>query len=60
EHRLEQNAGLKIEFDKLLGELRLGNDNEKVKKELKPLTMQMYQNGIISDKEFDQIISQLI
>ena len=45
---------------KLYGELRLGNASAALKKDLKPLSMRLYQKGLISDEEFKDIITALI
>jgi len=50
----------KAEFDKLLAELKLGNDNPKVKSELKKMSIYLFQNNQIGEKDFNKIISQLI
>jgi hypothetical protein len=44
------------EFNKLVGELQLGNDNPSIKSELKRMSIYLYQNGILSEKHFNEII----
>ena len=51
---------LRAEYDKLKGELELGNDNPSIIKQLKVITIDMYSNRLISDKEFKDIIVRLI
>ncbi|KAG6964486.1 hypothetical protein JG687_00005952 [Phytophthora cactorum] len=51
---------LKAEYDKLKGELELGNDNPSIIKQLKSLSVDMYSNRLISDSEFKDIIVRLI
>jgi len=51
---------LKMEYDKLKGELLMGNDNPSILKQLKVVTVDMYSNRLISDNEFKQIITRLI
>ncbi|KAK1933554.1 hypothetical protein P3T76_011768 [Phytophthora citrophthora] len=51
---------LRAEYDKLKGEIELGNDNPSIIKQLKSLTVDMYSNRLIDDKEFKQIISRLL
>jgi len=51
---------LRAEYDKLKGELELGNDNPSIIKQLKSLSIDMYSNRLISDSEFRSIITRLI
>ncbi|GMF66470.1 unnamed protein product [Phytophthora lilii] len=51
---------LRAEYDKLKGELELGNDNSLIIKQLKLLSVDMYSNRLISDSEFKDIIVRLI
>ncbi|CEG47293.1 hypothetical protein F444_20559 [Plasmopara halstedii] len=51
---------LRAEYDKLVGELDLGNDNPSIIKQLKSLSVEMYSNRLISDSEFKSIITRLI
>ncbi|RAW22407.1 hypothetical protein PC110_g21157 [Phytophthora cactorum] len=51
---------LRAEYDKLKGELELGNDNPSIIKQLKSLSVDMYSNRLISDSEFKDIIVRLI
>ncbi|GMF32905.1 unnamed protein product [Phytophthora lilii] len=51
---------LRAEYDKLKGEMELGNDNPSIIKQLKSLTVDMYSNRLIGDKEFKQIITRLL
>ncbi|KAG3232430.1 hypothetical protein PI124_g22488 [Phytophthora idaei] len=51
---------LPAEYDKLKGELELGNDNPSIIKQLKSPSVDMYSNRLISDSEFKDIIVHLI
>ncbi|GMF09435.1 unnamed protein product [Phytophthora lilii] len=51
---------LRAEYDKLKGEIQLGNDNPSIIKQLKSLTVDMYSNRLIDDKEFKEIITRLL
>ncbi|GMF36865.1 unnamed protein product [Phytophthora lilii] len=51
---------LRAEYDKLKGEMELGNDNPSIIKQLKSLTVDMYSNRLIGDNEFKQIITHLL
>ncbi|GMF66337.1 unnamed protein product [Phytophthora lilii] len=51
---------LRAEYDKLKGEMELGNDNPSIIKQLKSLTVDMYSNRLIGDKEFKEIITRLL
>jgi hypothetical protein len=51
---------LRAEYDKLKGEMELGNDNPSIIKQLKSLSIDMYSNRLISDSEFKEIIVRLI
>jgi hypothetical protein len=48
---------LKAEFDKLRGELLLGNNNAHLIKELKALSIDMYSQKLLSDEQFREILS---
>lgn len=47
---------LKAEFNKLRGELILGNDNPSLIKQLKAVSIDMYRNKLITDKDFGEIM----
>jgi hypothetical protein len=51
---------LRAEYDKLKGEIQLGNDNPSIIKQLKSLTVDMYSNRLIDDKEFKEIITRIL
>ncbi|RAW23201.1 hypothetical protein PC110_g20365 [Phytophthora cactorum] len=51
---------LRAEYDKLKGEIELGNDNPSIINQLKSLTVDMYSNRLIDDKEFKEIITRLL
>ncbi|KAE9144418.1 hypothetical protein PF006_g10646 [Phytophthora fragariae] len=51
---------LRAEYDKLKGEMELGNDNPSIIKQLKSLTVDMYSNRMIDDKEFKESITRLL
>ncbi|ETO59172.1 hypothetical protein F444_22451 [Phytophthora nicotianae P1976] len=51
---------LRMEYDKLKGELMLGNDNPSILKQLKVVCVDMYSNKLISDSEFKSIITRLL
>ncbi|CEG41886.1 uncharacterized protein PHALS_03269 [Plasmopara halstedii] len=51
---------LRAEYDKLKGELELGNDAPSIIKQLKSLTVDMYSNHLISDNEFRDIITRIL
>ncbi|GMF27129.1 unnamed protein product [Phytophthora lilii] len=53
-------GSLRMEYDKLKGELMLGNDNPSIIKQLKSITIDMYSNKLISDAEFKDIITRLL
>jgi hypothetical protein len=53
-------TALKMEYEKLKGELMLGNDNQSIIKQLKLVTVDMYSNKLISDAEFKDIITRLL
>lgn len=50
---------LKSEYDKLKGEIELGNDNPSIIKQLKVITVDVYRHKLISDDEFKQMIIRL-
>ena len=51
---------MQMEYEKLKGEVMLGNDNADIRSQLKELLIQMFSNQLISDKEFKQIIAKVI
>jgi hypothetical protein len=51
---------LRAEYDKLKGEIQLGNDNPSIIKQLKSLTVDMYSNRLIDDNEFKEIITRIL
>jgi len=51
---------LKAEFDKLCGEISLGNDNPEMMKELYRLATDMFDQKMISKSEFKSIMSALL
>lgn len=51
---------LKAEYNKLKGEIELGNDNPSIIKQLKLIVVDMYSNKLISDEEFKHMITRLI
>jgi len=53
-------GSLRMEYDKLKGELMLGNDNPSIIKQLKSVAIDMYSNKLISDAEFKDIITRLL
>jgi hypothetical protein len=53
-------GSLRMEYDKLKGELMLGNDNQSIIKQLKSVAIDMYSNKLISDAEFKDIITRLL
>ncbi|KAG2796885.1 hypothetical protein PC118_g21730 [Phytophthora cactorum] len=53
-------GSLKMEYDKLKGELMLGNDNPDIRKQLKIFCVDMFSNKLISDSEFKDVISRLL
>ena len=56
----DPKQALQAEFDKLRGELALGNDNPLIIKKLKPVVIDLFAQGMLSEKDFRSIISQLI
>jgi len=48
------------EFNKLIGEIKIGNDNPLIKSELKKMSIHLFQNGILSDKQFNDILMMTI
>lgn len=56
----EPRERLQAEFDKLRGELMLGNDNPDLIKGLKSLSIDLYTQKMLSDSEFREILSALI
>jgi hypothetical protein len=53
-------GSLRMEYDKLKGELMLCNDNPSIIKQLKSVAIDMYSNKLISDAEFKDIITRLL
>lgn len=51
----EPREHLRAEFDKMKGQIMLGNDNPLMIKELKVLAIDMFNNGMISKTDFKQI-----
>jgi len=51
---------LKVEYDKLKGELLLGNDNPSIISQLKTLVVEMFANKLIDSHEFKHVIANLI
>jgi len=47
---------LKAEYDKLKGEIELGNDNPSIMGQFKTILVDMYRSHLISDTEFKQMI----
>ena len=50
---------LKSEFDKLRGELLLGNDNPHIRSRLKEVAIDMFSRDLISKSDLNKIISQI-
>ncbi|GMF15564.1 unnamed protein product [Phytophthora lilii] len=55
-----QQDPLRAEYDKVKGELELGNDNPSIIKQLKSLSVDMYSNRLISDSDFKDIVVRLV
>lgn len=51
---------IRAEYDKLKGELMIGNANPSIVAQLKSLVVDMYTNKLIDDREFKQVITKLI
>jgi hypothetical protein len=51
---------LTAEYEKLKGEIMLGNDNPSILAQLKPVLIDMYANQLISTKEFKDVLNHLI
>lgn len=51
---------LQSEFEKLKGEFMLGNDNPSLIKELKSLSIDLYSQKLISEKDFRDILITLL
>ncbi|GMG16177.1 unnamed protein product [Phytophthora fragariaefolia] len=65
EHTLQMpiedpRLALKAEFDKLRGEISLGNDNPEMLRELYRLATDMFEQKMLSNKEFRSIIGALV
>ena len=50
---------LKSEFDKLRGELRLGNDNPQIRSRLKEVAIDMFSHDLITKSDLNKIITQI-
>lgn len=50
---------LRVEFDKLRGEVLIGNDNPDVIRELKAISVDLYGQNMITEYEFKQIVLNL-
>ncbi|KAG3105525.1 hypothetical protein PI124_g4895 [Phytophthora idaei] len=59
-HLEDPLESLKMEYDKLKGEVMLGNNNPSILKQLKSVCVDMYSNRLISDSEFKDIITRLL
>jgi len=57
---IDPRIELKAEFDKLRGEIALGNDNPDMLRELYRLATDMFELKMITNKEFKSIMSALI
>jgi hypothetical protein len=57
---IDPQIELKAEFDKLRGEIALGNDNPDMLRELYRLATDMFEQKMITNKEFKSIMSALI
>jgi hypothetical protein len=57
---IDPRIELKAEFDKLRGEIALGNDNPDMLRELYRLATDMFEQKMITNKEFKSIMSALI
>jgi hypothetical protein len=51
---------IRAEYDKLKGEVLLGNDNPSIITQLKTLVVEMFANKLIDSNEFKQVIASLI
>jgi hypothetical protein len=57
---IDPRIELKAEFDKLRGEIALGNDNPDMLRELYKLATDMFEQKMITNKQFKSIMSALI
>ncbi|KAG7376139.1 hypothetical protein PHYPSEUDO_014216 [Phytophthora pseudosyringae] len=57
---IDPRITLKSEFDKLRGEIALGNNNPDMLRELHTLSMDMYEQKLITNAEFRSIMNALI
>jgi hypothetical protein len=57
---IDPRIELKAEFDKLRDEIALGNDNPDMLRELYRLATDMFEQKMITIKEFKSIMSALI
>ncbi|KAL3659127.1 hypothetical protein V7S43_015707 [Phytophthora oleae] len=60
QHLEDPLESLRMEYDKLKGELMFGNNNPSILKQLKVACVNMYSNRLISDSEFKSIITRLL
>lgn len=60
EPMIDPRIELKAEFDKLRGEIALGNDNPDMLRELYRLATDMFEQKMITNKEFKSIMSALV
>jgi hypothetical protein len=60
EPMVDPRYALRAEFDKLRGELALGNDNPDMLRELQRLSIDIYAQKLISDSEFKKLMSAMI
>ena len=56
----DPNESLMAEYDKLVGEFKLGNNNPDLIRQLKSMTVDLYSQKLISDDDFKQVILSLI
>jgi hypothetical protein len=57
---IDESQSYKIEMDKLIGELLVGNNSTKIKDELRRLSLFMYQNQLIDDNKLNYILKQVL
>lgn len=55
-YEIDEAQKYMIELDKLIGELKLGNRNDRNIKELCKISSYLYKLGILSDKQFQEVI----
>lgn len=51
---------MRAKYDKLRGELLIGNDNPSIVAQMKSLVVDMYANRLISVREFKEVVATLI